>query len=97
MIIPFDENLIEQNSSPGAPVLLALSGGSDSCAALVLLAEYCRRRGRALFAAHLDHGIRAESADDAAFCCQLCAEFGVALRTRRVDLPAQAGISGAGP
>lgn len=95
-MIPFDEALIAQNAPPGAPVLLALSGGADSCAALVLLADVCRRQGRPLSAAHLDHGIRAESADDAAFCARLCAEFGVTLYSRRVDIPALAASAGRG-
>lgn len=96
MAISFDNALIERHAPPGAPILLALSGGSDSRAALALLAESCRAQGRTLFAAHLDHGIRPASADDAAFCTALCAEMGIICFTRRVDVPALAERSGRG-
>lgn len=51
---------------PDAPVLVALSGGSDSTALLHLLTELAGERGWRLFAAHLDHGVRPESAEQAA-------------------------------
>ncbi|MBQ8397273.1 MAG: tRNA lysidine(34) synthetase TilS [Clostridia bacterium] len=86
----FDDALLARYAPPGAAVLLALSGGVDSCAALAALSRWCRAEGRTLAAAHLDHAIRAESADDARFCANLCARFGVRLHSRRVDVPALA-------
>lgn len=92
----FDRALIDSHAPAGSPILLALSGGADSSAALVLLAAYCAASGRTLHAAHLDHAIRAESADDADFCASLCARFGVTLHRTRVDVPALAAVSGRG-
>jgi tRNA(Ile)-lysidine synthase len=47
-------------------------------------------QGFTVVAGHLDHGIRPESAADAAFCEQLCARLGVRLRLGRADVPARA-------
>lgn len=92
----FDVGLIETYAPAGAPVLLALSGGVDSSAAFVLLAAYCAGTGRPLHAAHLDHAIRAESADDADFCGALCARLGAAFHRMRLDVPAMAAADGRG-
>ncbi len=96
MQLRFDRALIEENVRPGSPVLLALSGGADSRAALDVLFAYCRETGRPLAAAHLDHAIRPTSADDARFCASLCAELGIPCYTRRIDVPALAAERGAG-
>ena len=58
----------------------ALSGGADSVALADALASLQRRRGFRLVAAHLDHGLRPGSADDAAFCLGFCATLGVPFR-----------------
>jgi len=59
---------------------VALSGGSDSVALLLLLwAHWPERRGR-LTALHFDHRLRGrESTADARFCANLCAALGVPL------------------
>ncbi|TAJ07926.1 MAG: hypothetical protein EPO68_15960, partial [Planctomycetota bacterium] len=63
--------------APHDALVLALSGGADSCYLLELLAE-ARPRPR-LLVAHVAHALRgAESEDDAAFCETRCAELGVA-------------------
>lgn len=71
----------------GCRVLVAVSGGPDSVALLALL----HRNGPALdievFAAHLDHGIRQESADDARFVERLCGELGIGLVVGFADVP----------
>ena len=60
-------------------VLLAVSGGPDSTALLYLAAEHAKRAGGpSLFAATVDHGLRPESAGEAAQVGALAARLGVA-------------------
>jgi tRNA(Ile)-lysidine synthase len=60
-------------------LLLAVSGGPDSTALLLMAAAWARRRaGRPrLEAATVDHGLRAESAGEALAVAELCVELGV--------------------
>jgi tRNA(Ile)-lysidine synthase len=59
---------------------VALSGGADSVALLLLLWALWPERRRRLVAFHFDHRLRgAESQADAAFCRRLCAGLGVPL------------------
>jgi tRNA(Ile)-lysidine synthase len=64
----------------GETLVVGLSGGADSVALTDALAALRRRRGFRLVAAHLDHGLRPGSADDAAFCQSLCDALAVPLR-----------------
>jgi tRNA(Ile)-lysidine synthase len=68
----------------GEPWAVALSGGADSVALLLLVwAHWPARRGR-LVALHFNHRLRgAESAADARFCESLCSGLGVALLSGR--------------
>jgi len=52
--------------------------------------------GLRLVAAHLDHGLRADSAADVEFCAALCRELGVPLRAARADVRARARRDGGG-
>ena len=66
---------------------LAVSGGADSTALLVLMAELRVTHGFEAVVLHVDHGLRKESAGDAAFVERLAARFGLpfhALRTKVV-------------
>lgn len=56
---------------------VAVSGGSDSLALLILLADWSSQGGPAVFAATVDHGLRAESTDEAAYVSKICAGLGV--------------------
>ena len=56
-------------------ILLGLSGGPDSVAALVLLSQWPDHPP--LFAATFDHGFRAESRAEAEQCAALCARFNI--------------------
>lgn len=68
---------------------VALSGGADSVALLLILHDLQPQFGYTLQAVHVHHGIRGEEADrDAAFCEQLCAQYGVPLQCRYVNVPA---------
>ncbi len=53
-------------------VLLAVSGGGDSVALLALMVALAPSLGLMLSVAHADHGLRAESGEDAAFVRELC-------------------------
>ena len=59
-------------------LLLAVSGGPDSLALLVVAHDWAKRHPRiTLFAATVDHGLRAESAAEASDVARLCASLGV--------------------
>jgi tRNA(Ile)-lysidine synthase len=77
-------------------VVVALSGGADSVALLDVMAALARHRGFTVVAAHLDHALRPDSADDAAFCRDLCAALGVPFRTERKDVAARRRAEGGG-
>jgi tRNA(Ile)-lysidine synthase len=64
----------------GDTLVVGLSGGADSVALTAAVAALRRRRGFEVVAAHLDHGLRPGSGDDAAFCHELCAALAVTLR-----------------
>lgn len=75
---------------PGEGILVGLSGGPDSMALLHLLLQVAPVLRLRVAAAHLDHGMRRESADDAAFVRRLCDDWRVPLVVERRDIPALA-------
>jgi tRNA(Ile)-lysidine synthase len=76
---------------PDTRVIAAVSGGSDSVAMALLLHELHGAGELRLEAiAHVNHGIRAEAADDERFCRALAARLDVPFVTRQVDVPALA-------
>jgi tRNA(Ile)-lysidine synthase len=75
--------------APGEPVLVMLSGGPDStCLLDVAVALAGTGAVRAL---HIDHGLRAGSAADAAHCAALCERLGVALEVERLGPAPETG------
>lgn len=72
--------------SAGETLVVALSGGADSVALTDVLTTLSRRNGFRVVAAHLDHGLRPDSAEDAAFCRRLCRELGIELRLGQADV-----------
>ena len=74
----------------GQTLVVGLSGGADSVALTDVLAILARKRAFRLVAAHLDHGLRAESAADAAFCADLTERLGVPFRLGRADVEGRA-------
>lgn len=67
------------------PLILAVSGGSDSMALLWFFASF-RRKG--CIAAHLDHGIRGEaSREDARFVERMAGEWGIPFRGKSLSVP----------
>ena len=62
-------------------LLIAVSGGPDSTALLLMAAEWAKRRGGTrIEAATVDHGLRPESADEAKAVAKLCARLKVGHR-----------------
>ncbi|MFP5254675.1 MAG: tRNA lysidine(34) synthetase TilS [Acidimicrobiia bacterium] len=69
--------------APGTPTALAVSGGADSLALLVLAVA----AGCAATAVHVDHGLRAGSADEAAVVAAAAERLGAGFRAVAVELP----------
>ena len=65
---------------PGARCLAAVSGGSDSTALLLLLAQAAPELNLSLTAAHVNHNLRPQAQADADFVAELCAKLGVPIR-----------------
>lgn len=74
----------------GERVCVAVSGGADSVALLLALAEANRAKeplGVVLSAVHVHHGLRGTEADaDEAFVQELCEQLGIPLVVERVDV-----------
>jgi len=70
----------------GQPLVIGFSGGPDSAAMLHAL----HAAGWALVAAHLDHGLRPGSADDAARAGRIADAYGVPFVSQRVEVGALA-------
>ena len=80
-------NMINENDK----VLIALSGGKDSVALLLFLAEQAKMLKIQLFAAHVNHMIRGNDADeDQLFCQNLCDEYKIKLFCKKIDIPSVA-------
>ncbi|MFA7172359.1 MAG: tRNA lysidine(34) synthetase TilS [Kiritimatiellia bacterium] len=65
---------------------VALSGGADSVALFHLLLPLCREMGVALFVLHLNHGLRAESEEEALFVTELARANQLPLATAMINL-----------
>ena len=64
-----------QEDGPSTTVIVAVSGGADSVTLLHLLTRLRADWSLHLVAAHLDHGLRPESADDARFVDELATRW----------------------
>jgi tRNA(Ile)-lysidine synthase len=71
---------------PPGPLVVAVSGGTDSVALLVLLGSLAPELGLDLHVAHYDHRLRPRSAaKDAAFVAELAQGRGATIRIGRAD------------
>lgn len=67
-------------------LLVAFSGGPDSTALLIALAQVSQKRGWQLHACHINHGLRGLESDlDQEFCEKLCQDLGVVFAAYRID------------
>ena len=84
------KKFLETGASQGwlhtdAPIVLAVSGGSDSMAMLWFFSVF---RPKNIVAAHLDHGIRGEEArQDARFAADMAKKFGADFVTKSLPVP----------
>ena len=79
-----------------ARLVLAVSGGPDSMALLRSAARAAQTQATAwrIVVAHLDHGLRPDSADDADFVADAARSLGVHAEVRRSDVAALARAEG---
>jgi tRNA(Ile)-lysidine synthase len=68
-----DHHLIKSD----ATIMVGLSGGPDSVFLLHFLVHIQKKYNLTIIAAHLDHGWRAESAQDVTFCKNVAADLGI--------------------
>lgn len=80
----------------GDRVLVAVSGGVDSVVLLDVLDTLASEYGLTLHVAHLDHGLRDASRDDARFVQKLCAARGLPITCERIDVRTAARERGLG-
>ena len=77
----------------GSPVLVSLSGGSDSVALLRVMVELNANHSRwCLSAVHFNHGLRTESKAEETFVRALCAEHAVPLHVRHLGHDRQQAV-----
>lgn len=72
---------------PHPVIAVAWSGGGDSTALLLLARDWARMRGGRVVALHVDHGLRAESAAEAAMLDARASEWGIDFVALRWDGP----------
>jgi len=84
----FSQSLAEQ--APDGPLLLALSGGLDSCLLLHLLVK--AGLGPRLSAVHIDHQLQADSQGWARFCQALADQQGIPLAIEKVAVDMANGL-----
>ncbi|HUH66930.1 MAG TPA: tRNA lysidine(34) synthetase TilS [Syntrophales bacterium] len=77
-----DGRLLER----GDKVIVAVSGGPDSIALLLGLKMLSPEYGLTLIAAHMNHGLRKDAADEEEFVGRVAADMAVGFECRRVDV-----------
>lgn len=80
-------------ASPGAPLLVAVSGGSDSLALLVSLANFRETLPGPLHAVTVDHALRPEAAEEAERVAIIAGNLGIPHSTLRLSWPAGESVS----
>ncbi len=69
---------------PRPELAVAVSGGADSMAVALLARDWVRLHGGTVVALIVDHGLRAESGDEARMTCERLAGLGVGSRVLRL-------------
>ena len=84
------QSIIDTLTPETSRLLIAVSGGVDSVVLLHALQSLAGSLNFSLQVAHLNHQIRPESADDAAFVKDLCAQWDIPCFIETCDVPAVA-------
>lgn len=71
----FDALVARFSPDPNQTIALAVSGGSDSIALLCLVHDWASKSAQPLHVFTVDHGLRAEARDEAAWVAELCARL----------------------
>ena len=78
----------EHDLLPPGPLVVAVSGGADSTALLLILADLVDELGIVIHVAHFDHRTRPkQSAEDADFVARLANRIGAPIRVGRAEKP----------
>jgi tRNA(Ile)-lysidine synthase len=80
--------------APGSRMVVAVSGGPDSVALLHLLHGLRSYLRCSLVVAHLDHGLRPESEEEAEFVARLAEGLEIPIHAERADVRGFAGLRG---
>lgn len=80
----------------GKHLVVGVSGGVDSTALLLVLHYLSVRNDCTITAAHLNHGLRQEADEDAAWVQSLCDTLGIACILRKEDIAVRAEQEGIG-
>ncbi|MFH1442145.1 MAG: tRNA lysidine(34) synthetase TilS [Candidatus Omnitrophota bacterium] len=72
--------------SPGDRVLAGVSGGPDSMALLCILHKLSKELGFSIYAAHLDHMLRKDSAKDRGFVEDFCRRVGIVFYSTQINV-----------
>ncbi len=75
-------------------VVAGVSGGADSVCLLHVLWKLSKELDYRLVVVHVDHGVRAESAEDGAYVEHLCREMALPFYLRKVDMSGYAKEQG---
>lgn len=76
--------------APGEKVIVGVSGGADSVCLLAVLHALSAELSVSLIVAHVNHGIRGQAGQDAAFVRALCERWELSYFERNIDVPALA-------
>ncbi len=70
----------------GDKVVLGVSGGADSICLLFVLLELRAVLGISLQVVHVNHGVREDAAEDAAYVEELCCKYGIPFMLEEIQL-----------
>ena len=73
-------------------VAVGVSGGADSVCLLHILCLLREEADFRMLVVHVDHGVRADSAEDASYVEALCEKLGVPFYLRKVDMDGYAAV-----